>query len=116
MATTQRPTPPAEQYESLIMAEPSFEKETMDQFMEKYDQQIQRHGGKVQKITEWGKRRLSYEIKKHLEGFYFLVEFEGHGDLVKKCDNYLNLQSQILRHLTVKKPKTRKAQQQPTAA
>ena len=116
MATThQRPTPPAAQYETLVMAEPTFEKEQMDTFMEKYDQQIQRFGGKVVRVTDWGKRRLSYEIKKHAEGVYFLVEFEGHGELVKKIDNYLNLQSSILRHLTVKKPRRKSAPPAPPA-
>jgi small subunit ribosomal protein S6 len=113
--TTKRPTPPASHYETLVIADPTFEKEQMDQFMEKYDQQIQRFGGTLQKTTEWGKRRLAYEIKKQVEGFYFLVEFEGTGDLVKKCDNYLNLQSNILRHLTVKRPAARKAPAAPPA-
>lgn len=115
MATTTRPAPPAVQYETLIIAEPTFEKEHLDQFMEKFEQQITRYGGKLHRTTEWGKRRLAYEIKKHADGYYFLVEFEGTGDLVKKSDNYLNLQTNLLRHLTVKKPTTRKTTPPPPA-
>ena len=116
MATTTRPSPPASQYETLIIAEPTFEKEHLDTFMEKFEQQLTRYGGKLHRTTEWGKRRLSYEIKKHAEGYYFLVEFEGTGDLVKKSDNYLNLQTNLLRHLTVTKPKARKTPPVPPAA
>ncbi|MBI4863838.1 MAG: 30S ribosomal protein S6 [Candidatus Riflebacteria bacterium] len=109
-----RPQRPPTQYETLLITEPSFEKEQIDQFLEKYSTTIQKHGGKIVKTTEWGKRKLAYEIDKHNEGYYILVEFEGIGDLVKKCETYLNLQPSIIRHMTIKKPANSKSQPPPS--
>jgi small subunit ribosomal protein S6 len=100
-----RPARPATQYETLLIAEPSFEKEQADDFLKKFESTVQKHGGKLTKSNDWGKRKLAYEIKKHGEGYYLLIDFEGSGDLVRKVEGYLNLQSSVLRHCTVVKPK-----------
>jgi small subunit ribosomal protein S6 len=105
--TTTPPPPPPTAYESLLIAEPTFEKEQTDQFLEKYTATIQKHGGKVLKTTDWGKRKLAYPIRKHQEGCYLLVEFEGRGELVKKVEGFLNMQSSILRHVTTRQVKAK---------
>jgi len=113
METTQRKvTRPPTQYETLLIADPSFEKEQADQLVEKFNATLQRYGGKLLRSTDWGKRRLAYEIKKHQEGYYLLFEFEGTLDVAKKCESYLNLQSTVLRHMTVKRAPSKS--QQPT--
>jgi len=108
-----RPARPLTQYETLLIAEPSFEKEQADDFIKKFESTVVKHGGKFTKSTDWGKRKLAYEIKKHPDGYYLLIDFEGSGDCVRKVEGYLNLQSTVLRHCTVVKPK-RKVTAAPT--
>jgi hypothetical protein len=55
-----RPQRPASQYETLLICEPAFEKEQADEFLKKFDSTVQKHGGKVTKSNDWGKRKLAY--------------------------------------------------------
>ena len=37
---------------------------------------IKKIGGTVDKVDEWGKRALAYEVKKQREGYYVVVNFQ----------------------------------------
>jgi small subunit ribosomal protein S6 len=45
----------------------------------------------------WGRRRLSYEIKKKTEGIYAVVDLQAEPDVVKELDRQLNLNEAVLR-------------------
>ena len=35
---------------------------------------VRQHGGTIDKVDVWGKRRLAYEILKHAEGIYAVID------------------------------------------
>ncbi len=45
----------------------------------------------------WGKRRLSFEINKHTEGIYAVLDVNADPDAVKELDRQLGLQESVLR-------------------
>lgn len=63
---------------------------------------IARYGGTVDGVDEWGKRRLSYEIKREQEGFYYLVNFEGNSDTPNLLEGELRIYEPVIRYLVVK--------------
>ena len=90
-------------YETLLIASSDFEKKDVTALTEKIEQVLGRSGAKLGKVTEWGRKRLAYEINKATEGFYILFEFEGGGDVVAKLGDFLKLQENVMRAMTTRK-------------
>lgn len=92
-------------YETLILAEPNLDREAIDSMMEKVSSYIERFGGAVKNVDEWGMKRLAYPVKKHTEGFYVLYEYDADGSkTVRPLEDFLRLQTSIMRFKTTVKP------------
>ena len=58
------------------------------------------------KITEnkdIGRKKLAYPVKKVVQGYYFLIEFDAEQPQIKKFDRELKLMPDIVRYLIIKK-------------
>ena len=51
----------------------------------------------VDKVDIWGRRRLAYEIAKHAEGIYAVVDVKAEPATVSELDRQLNLNESVLR-------------------
>lgn len=58
---------------------------------------IRSDGGSVDKVDIWGRRRLAYEIAKHAEGIYAVVDVKAEPATVSELDRQLNLNESVLR-------------------
>lgn len=58
--------------------------------------------GKVEKIDDWGKRRLAYEINKMREGYYYFITFESEELIMKLIDERIRFMEKVLRFLIVR--------------
>ena len=63
-------------YELAVVVSAKIEDDERAQVIEKVNALIERFGGNVTDVDEWGKRRLAYEIQKMREGFYYFIHFE----------------------------------------
>lgn len=61
-------------YEVMYIIRPDIEQEAVQAAVEKF-QGIISNGGEITKHDVQGKRRLAYEIKKHRDGVFVLVNF-----------------------------------------
>ena len=84
-------------YEVMIILDPSLDERTVSPSLETFLNVIRTSGGSVEKVDVWGKRRLSYEILKHSEGIYALVDVNSEPDAVKELDRQLGLNETVLR-------------------
>ena len=57
-------------YELCVVVTTKIEDEERAATIEKVKAIIERFGGNVTNVDEWGKRKLAYEIQKMKEGFY----------------------------------------------
>jgi small subunit ribosomal protein S6 len=90
-------------YETLLIADPNFEKKDVTKLIEKVEATLGKTGAKLSKFTEWGRKKLAYEIDKQPEGYYILLEFEGDGETSRKLTEFLKLQEEVMRTLTTRK-------------
>lgn len=60
-------------YELMVILDPSIDERTVAPMMEKYMQLVTADGGSVENVDVWGKRRLAYDINKHSEGIYVVI-------------------------------------------
>lgn len=84
-------------YEVMIILDPSLDERTVAPSLENFLNVIRTSGGTVEKVDVWGKRRLAYEINKHSEGIYALLDVNSEPDAVKEMDRQLSLTESVLR-------------------
>lgn len=63
---------------------------------------IKKIGGTVDKVDEWGKRALAYEVKKQREGYYVVVDFQADPAQISELDRVIKIHEEIIRHIIVK--------------
>ena len=63
---------------------------------------IEKEGGNIIEVDEWGSQRLAYPIDKKRTGYYVNAYFEAEGDLIARLERTLTLEDDILRFLTLK--------------
>lgn len=64
---------------------------------------IDRFGGTIDKIDEWGRRRLAYPIAKQTEGIYTFITYTADPSAPKEIESRTRLIENVLRFLTVRK-------------
>lgn len=63
---------------------------------------IEKEGGNIVEVDEWGAQRLAYPIDKKRTGYYVNAYFEAGGELIARLERALTLEDDILRFLTLK--------------
>ncbi len=67
--------------------------------------ELEKRGATIINEEAWGMKKLAYPIEKKSTGFYFLLEFDGEGAVVKKLETYFRRQDRVIRFITVKNDK-----------
>jgi small subunit ribosomal protein S6 len=84
-------------YEVMVILDPTLDERTVAPTLDTFLNVIRTSGGNVEKVEVWGKRRLSFEIKKHAEGIYAVLDINSEPPAVKELDRQLSLQEMVLR-------------------
>jgi small subunit ribosomal protein S6 len=84
-------------YEVMVILDPTLDERTVGPSLETFLNVIRTSGGNVEKVDVWGKRRLAFEINKHAEGIYAVLDVNADPDAVKELDRQLSLQESVLR-------------------
>ena len=84
-------------YELMIILDPNLEEKTVQPSLDQFLKVVTSGGGKVEKVDIWGKRRLAYEINKHAEGIYAVIDVQAEPASVLELDRQLNLNESVLR-------------------
>ena len=89
-------------YETTFIVNATLEDTQVDVIIEKVKELIAKNGGQILAAEKWGRKRLTYTIRKKNNGFYMFFEFKAPGDAIAKLERHYQLDEQILRYLTVK--------------
>ena len=92
-------------YESMIICPSETSQKVVDEFVEKIKKSLTETKGTVNSVQIWGRRRLTYPIKRQREGLYVYVDFIGGFASVRELNNLYRVSDLVLRHLTVEKRK-----------
>ncbi len=88
-----------------LVLRPELDEERQAAVLTRYRQVIERHGGSVEELNVWGKRRLAYEINDQQEGIYVFVPFQAETTANAELDRLLRIDENVLRHLVVNRPR-----------
>lgn len=84
-------------YEIMLVLDPTLDERTVAPSLETFLNVIRNDGGTVEKMDIWGRRRLAYEIAKHAEGIYAVVDVKAKPATVSELDRQLGLNESVLR-------------------
>lgn len=84
-------------YEMMIILDPTVDERNLGVYIDKLLQVVPNEGGSLEKVDIWGKRRLAYDIQKHSEGTYVVVNMKAAPETAQELDRQLGLNESILR-------------------
>ncbi len=84
-------------YEVMVILDPTLEERTIAPSLDAFLSVVKSDGGTVEKVDVWGRRRMAYEINKHAEGIYAVVDLQANPAAVQELDRQLNLNESVLR-------------------
>ena len=89
-------------YELCVVVTTKIEDEERAATIEKVKAIIERFGGNVTNVDEWGKRKLAYEIQKMKEGYYYFIQFDASSDAPAEIEHRVRIMEPVLRYLCVR--------------
>ena len=90
-------------YELVVIISPQVVDDEVPDAIERLIRRpIETQGGVCQEVNLWGRRKLAYAVKKHLEGNYVLTELQLDPDKAKELEQGLLISEEVIRHLLVR--------------
>ncbi len=89
-------------YELVFIIGPEIADDEVVNVINKVSDHIGHIGGSVTEVSQWGRKKLMYPIKRFAEGNYVLAKVELKPTSVKELDTNLRMSGDIMRHLLVR--------------
>ena len=90
------------QYEVMYVIDPTLEDSARTELINRFSDLVKKNGGEVDRVDEWGKRRLAYAIQYKTEGYYVLMYIKAPAELPRELERNMQINDRILRYLTVR--------------
>ena len=90
------------QYEVMYVIDPALEDSARTELINRFSDLVAKNGGEVDRVDEWGKRRLAYAIQYKTEGYYVLMYIKAPAELPREIERNMQISDSILRYLTVR--------------
>ena len=85
----------------MYILKPDMEEEKKDALVKRFSDIVEKSGGKMEKIDEWGKKRLAYPIQYLNDGYYVLMTFEADPTLPAELERNYKISDDVLRYMVV---------------
>ncbi|MBI2866468.1 MAG: 30S ribosomal protein S6 [Chloroflexi bacterium] len=89
-------------YELVFIISPQIEDDQVPQVLEKIGGLVAGQGGSLGEFNPWGRRKMTYPIKRQVEGNYVIAKAKLDPGRVQELEGQLRLSEEILRHLVVR--------------
>ncbi|MEG1459470.1 MAG: 30S ribosomal protein S6 [Acetivibrio sp.] len=89
-------------YELVLVVNAKIEDDAKVATLEKAKAYIERFGGTITNVDDWGKKRLAYEIEKVKEGYYYFIHFESESTTPGELEQRVRIMDNVLRYLCIR--------------
>ncbi len=89
-------------YQSVLILKPDLDEAQVEQSIEKITSLIQKFGGSILKLDNWGKKRLSYRVKKNKFGYYLNIYHTCEEGGVPALEKEYQLYELIIKYLVIR--------------
>ena len=89
-------------FEHVVLLKQDLSSSDLESEIKKHEETISELNGSVVSKESWGLRNLAYPIKNNKKAFYELMNIDLPNENIKKINEKLNLNENIIRYITVK--------------
>ena len=89
-------------YELAVVVSAKIEDDERAATVEKCKALIERFGGQVTNVDDWGKRRLAYEVQKMKDAFYYFIKFDAESTVPAEIESRVRIMDNVIRYLCVR--------------
>ena len=90
------------QYEVMYIIATALEEQARVDLINRFSGLVELNGGQVDRVDEWGKRRLAYPINYKTEGYYVLMYIAAPADLPRELERNLQISDSVLRYMVIR--------------
>ena len=89
-------------YEIMFIVKTDIDEKTQKDVVKTFEKVLTDMKAKINNTKDMGQKKLAYPIKKELNGYYFLMQFEANKDIEAEINRKARLDENVLRHLIIK--------------
>ena len=89
-------------YELAVAVSAKIEDDERAATIDKVKAYVERFGGQITNIDEWGKRRIAYEVQHMKEAFYYFIQFDAEPAAPAEIEDNIRIMENIVRFLCVR--------------
>lgn len=90
------------QYETTFILRPNLGEDQFTEIIDRTCAIITGDGGTIIDTDRWGIKRLAYEIKKEVQGYYVCLNYAAPGKTIGEVERVFRIDDRLLRYLTIK--------------
>lgn len=87
-------------YEVVFLVHPS-QSEQVAGMVERYQGALEKHGGIVHRMEDWGRRPLAYPINKVHKAHYVLMNVECNQEAINELENAFRFNDAVMRNMII---------------
>lgn len=86
-------------YELVCIVQPDLDETAFNGVVERVKGWISESGGTIDNVDVWGRRRMAYNIRKHREGQYVLMNVTMDPSTTSTLERNIRFQENVIRHM-----------------
>lgn len=90
------------EYETIFLVRPDLADDLVEKVVERLRGVVNRDGGKVLKITNMGKKKTAFEVKKHPRAIFLQFQYLGDSKMVAEFERNLRMTDDVMKYQSVK--------------
>ena len=88
-------------YEIVFLVHPD-QSDQVPGMIERYKGEIEKTGGKIHRLEDWGRRQLAYPIQKLHKAHYVLMNVEAEQEAIDSIENNFRFNDAVIRNLVIR--------------
>lgn len=89
-------------YELAVVVNAQIDDEARTAVIDNCKALVEKFGGTITGVDDWGKKKLAYEIQKMNEGYYTFIHFDAEGSAIAEIEQRMRIMDNVIRYLCVK--------------
>jgi small subunit ribosomal protein S6 len=89
------------EYETIVILDPRVSHDLAERVVLRFQEVLTRFEGRLIRVEYWGKRKLSYRIRRSDWGFYYCLHYCGSGGLVAELERNFRMLDAVMRFQSI---------------
>ncbi len=92
-------------YEGMYIISATLSEDARSKALERVQNEITQRGGEIVKVHDLGKKRMTYEVNGHREGYYYVIYFNVKPSAISEVWSEYQLHEDLVRFITLRTDK-----------